>query len=257
MAKKAKRNKRRKVNTRIITIVSVSLALFTVIFAFRYLDEKTIFFNIIDVNVTGSEAYPKDYLVKKSGIVFGEKVYSIDRKEIEKNIEKQEYIKKCNVVYVLPNMINLQIIERNEKYLIHYNNEEIITDEEGYVVSANIHANKLFSIDLFTEINYNVGNKLYLSEYDDLQGINNLLEYTADFDDIDKIKRIELYSNDIIIIKTNYDLDVKMSLLDDIKYNYFYALTIIKTRLNNGEKVDGCLVDFTKGENPVFSYGDE
>lgn len=251
------KRKKRRINTNIITIFSVALAIGTLVFAIKYLDDNTIFFNVMDINVSGCEAYPSDYLVKKSGIAFGEKIYNIDRSVVEENIEQQEYIKKCNLVYVLPNRIKLDIYERDERYLIHYNNEEIITDEEGYVMSANIHDNILFNIDLYTEVDYNIGKKLYISEYDDLQGINMLLKYTESFEEIDKIVRIELYPNDVVVIKTNYDLDVRMSLLDDVKYNYFYALTIIKTRLNNGEQVDGCLVDFTKGENPVFSYGDE
>lgn len=249
--------KRKRVNYKVLSFISIGFAIGSIVMGFRYLDQKTIFFNIIDVNVSGCGVYPKDYLIKKSGIILGEKIYDIDRNNIENLIEDQEYVKDCNVVYVLPNRISLEITERNEKYLINYNNEEIITDEEGYVLSANVHDNPLFVIDLYSEIDYSVGKKLYVSEYDDLEGINKLLEYSDTFEEIDRIKKIELYPNDIIIIKTNYDMDVKMSLLDDVRYNYFYAIKIAKTRLNNGEKVSQCLVDFTKGENPVFSYGDE
>lgn len=251
MAKKKKR-----VNNKIVVSLAFILAVVTIIYGLKYLNEETNFFNISDVTVTGSIVYPGDYLVKKSNIVLGDKIYDVKAKKIEEFLEQQEYIKDCNLVYVIPNRIKLEITERQEKYLINYNNNQIITDENGVVLSANIHNNELFIIDLYSEIEYNIGKKLYISEYDDFIGLNNLISYSDTFNEIDKIKSIELYANDIIVIKTNYDIDIKMSLLEDIKYNYYYAIKIVKTRLGNGEEVAGCLVDFTKGENPVFSYGD-
>lgn len=254
MAKK--KRKKKKVNNKVIVLIAVILALATIIYGLKYLDQETNFFNIADVSVTGCTVYPEDYLVKKSNIVLGEKIYDVKSEKIEEILEEQEYIRDCNLVYVIPNRIKLEIIERQEKYLINYNNNQIITDENGVVLSANIHNNKLFIIDLYSEIEYNIGKKLYISEYDDFIGLNNLLDYSDTFSEIDRINSIELYSNDVIVIKTNYNMNIKMSLLDDVKYNYYYAIKIVKTRLGNGEEVAGCLVDFTKGENPVFSYGD-
>ena len=52
---------------------------------------------------------------------------------------------------------------------------------------------------------------------------------------------------------TEYGTFIKIKLDEDIKYQIVFAMKIINERLNNNLDVTNGLIDFTKGDSPVYT----
>ncbi len=253
--KKRKKKVKRKIRKVYISTVAVIMAAVTVIFCANYLLNRTDIFNIAGFNIEGCKVYSYEYLIGKTGINIGDKLFSIDRKEIEKTLEKEIYVKECKVSYYLPNKVNIKITERKEKFLISHNDDTIIADENGFVLDGNYQNNELFPIESFAPVIYNVGEEVKIDGLHNFNKINELLKYSDSLSENDKIQKIYVYEDSIICLDTKYGMQIKFELNEDAYYSYNFGLAVIKTRLQEGEEIKGCLLDFTKGDSPVFSYG--
>jgi len=54
------------------------------------------------------------------------------------------------------------------------------------------------------------------------------------------------------LLLTEYGTTIKIRLNEDIKYQIIFAMKIINERLNNNLTVSSGLIDFTKGDSPVY-----
>jgi cell division protein FtsQ len=251
--KKRKKKVKKKVRKIYITTVAIILATVTLAFCLNYLINKTDVFNIIEFNIEGNNVYSFEYLVSRTGINLGDNLFSVNRKEIKKMLEKEVYIEDCKISYYIPNRINIKIIEREERYLITYNDNIIVTDKNAYVLDGNLQNNVLFPIESFAPVVYNIGEEIKIDGLYNFNKLNELLQHSDSLNDIDKIQKIYIHENNIISVDTQYGMEVKFELNDDEIYSYNFALEVIKLRLQNGHEVEGYILDYTKGENPVSS----
>lgn len=251
--RKRKKKVKKKVRKIYITTVAIIMATVTLAFCLNYLINKTDIFNIIGFNIEGNNVYSFEYLVSRTGIKLGDNLFSVNRKEIKEILKKEVYIEDCKVSYYIPNRINITINEREEKYLIKYNDDIIVTDENAYVLDGNLQNNVLFPIESFAPVVYNIGEEIKIDGLYNFNKINELLKHSDSLNDIDKIQKIYIHENNIISVDTQYGMEVKFELNDDEIYSYNFALEIIKLRLQEGNEVKGWVIDYTKGENPVSS----
>ena len=253
--KKRKKKIKRKIRKVYISTVAIIMATVTVVFCSNYFMYRSDIFNIVGFNIEGSNVYSYEYLIDKTEIKIGEKLFSVDRKKIEEILKNEVYVEDCKVSYYIPNKINIKITERKEKYLIYYNEDVIIVDENGYVLDGNYQNNELFPIESFTSVIYNIGDEIKIDGLYTFDKINELLQYSDSLSDSDKIQKIYIYDSNVVCVDTIYGMKIKFVLNEEVNYSYNFGLAVIKTRLQEGEEVKGCLLDFTKGDSPVFSYG--
>lgn len=253
--KKVKRKVKRKVNKVATSTVAFILATVTVAFCYNYFKNDTTFFNIKDIVISNNNMYSNDYLIDRADIQIGEKLFDIDRKRVEELLENEVYIKNCKVKYGIPNKIYININERKEKYLITFEDNIIVTDDLGTVLDGNRQNNELFPIESEMNIIYNIGEEIKIDGLSNFSKINGLLDFSETLDDIDKIQKFYIYEKSTIGIDTKYGLHIKMKLDDEMSYNYYFALALIKERLSSNQEVIGCGLDFTKGEGAVFTFG--
>jgi hypothetical protein len=58
--------------------------------------------------------------------------------------------------------------------------------------------------------------------------------------------------NNSFLFKTQYGTAVRIDLSEDINYQIVFGMKIINERLNNNLTVATGLIDFTKGDSPVY-----
>lgn len=248
-----KKKVRKKVRKIYITTVAIIMATVTLAFCFNYLINKTGMFDITGFNIEGNNVYSYEYLVSKMGIKLGDNLFSVNRKKIKEILKKEVYIEDCKVSYYIPNKINIKIIEREEKYLIKYNDNIIVTDKNAYVLDGNLQNNVLFPIESFAPVVYNIGEEINIDGLYNFDKINELLEHSNSLNEFDKVQKIYIHENNIISVDTNYGMEIKFELNNDEIYSYNFALEIIKLRLQDGDEVKGFIIDYTKGDNPICS----
>ncbi len=255
MNSKKKKTKRKKIRKSYISTVAALMATATIIFCIHYLVFEARVFDLNGFKIEGLTMYSSEYIIEKANVVEGQKLYAIDLDEIEKTVEEEAYVKSCKASYYLPNKLNLDIVERKEKFSLTYGDEVIILDKDGYVLDGNYQDVELFPIESYSEVKYSLGEQIEIEGLRDFEKIYNLLEYTQSLEEKDKVSKLYIHEDNIVSVDTFYGMIIKFELDQEEKYSYDFGMTVLKERLILGEVVEGCLLDFTKGDRPIFSFG--
>ncbi|MFA9423186.1 MAG: cell division protein FtsQ/DivIB [Sedimentibacter sp.] len=250
--KRKKNKKRRKFRKLFVSAAAFFTAAVVIVFCLYYMYFKTTYFNLVEVDVSGNEMYEQDYILQQSKIELSSKIFSVDRSKVKENLEKEIYVESANIVYELPNKIYIEIKERQEKYQIFYNNEYIVLDKGGIVLRTATEKNELLSIESLTDVIYNVGDVVQFAGIENIDSIFGTIEYLKSEFGSSTVNSIIVDKNNCILLETEYGTTIKLKLDEDIKYQIIFAMKIINERLNNNLTVASGLIDFTKGDSPVY-----
>ena len=249
---KKKRKKKRKINKVFVSTAAFVLAAVLVAFCIYYISFETEFLNIKSIDIVGNKSYDNDYIVGKSEIQLGEKIFNIDIRKVKENSEKEVYVKSARIVYEFPNRIYIEITERREEYQVIYNNQNIVTDKEGVILNIYNEKIELLTIESLTDVIYNIGDIIIFDGVENINTIFETLEYCNSQFGSETINKLTVIDGNSVILDTEYGTKIKIDLHDDTKYQITFAMKIINERLNNNLTVATDLIDFTKGDSPVY-----
>lgn len=250
--KRKTKKKKKKFRKLFVSTAAFITAAVVVIFCLYYVYFKTEYFKIAEIHVAGNVLYNKDYLIDKSQIEVGKKIFSVDRDEVKTAIENEIYVESARAVYELPNKILIELTERQEKYQVLYNNEYIVTDEKGIVLRTSTGKNDLLTIESLTDVLYNVGESIQITGIENINTIFQTIDYINNVFGSETVKSLSVDSNNSFLLETEYETFIRIKLDEDIKYQIVFAMKIINERLNNNLVVKNGLIDFTKGDSPVY-----
>lgn len=250
--KQKKKKKKKKFRKLFVSTAAFITAAVVVVFCLYYVYFKTPYFEITQVDVAGNVLYQKDYIIEQSHVDEGERLFSVDRAKVKENLEKEIYVESARVVYELPNKIYIEIKERVENYQIHYNNEYIVTDKSGIALRTSAEKNDLLTIESLTDVLYNIGNTAEFAGIENINNIFDTIEYLKVEFGSETVKGITACKDNSVLINTEYGTVIRINLGEDIKYQIVFAMKIINERLNNNLTVASGLIDFTKGDSPVY-----
>ncbi|MDF2521888.1 MAG: putative polypeptide-transport-associated domain protein FtsQ-type, partial [Clostridia bacterium] len=91
-------------------------------------------FNIHTINVTGNVKVSQQEIIRLSALSYQQNIFRINTKETMKSIFQNPYVKKIKISRSLPNVINIDIIEREPMVLVPYLGSYLFMDEEGIVI---------------------------------------------------------------------------------------------------------------------------
>lgn len=250
--RKKQRKRKRKNKKLLVSTAAFITAAVVIVFCIYYVYYKTPYFNLKSIHIDGNFVYNDEYIIEKSGIEREKKLFDIDRLKVKENLEKEVYVESVRVVYQLPNKIFLDIKERENKYQVLFNNEYIIIDKKGIVLTSNIEKIDLITIESYTNIVYNIGESIQFEGIENIEKIFNAIEYLNNEYGSDMIRSFNIDINNSFIFETQYGTSVKIDLGQDVNYQIVFAMKIINERLNKNLTVASGLIDFTKGDSPVY-----
>ncbi len=250
--KRKKNKKRRKFRKLFVSAAAFFTAAVVIVFCIYYVYFETPYFDLIGIDVSGNEIYEKEYILQQSEIELSSKLFSVNRSKVKENLENEVYVESAKVIYELPNIISIEIKERQEKYQIFYNNEYIVTDPNGIVLRITDEKNELLSIESLANVIYNVGDVVEFDGIENIEIIFGTIEYLNGEIGSSTIISMIVAKNNSVFIETEYGTTIKLKLDEDIKYQIIFAMKIINERLNNNLAVASGLIDFTKGDSPVY-----
>ncbi|HCS10872.1 MAG TPA: hypothetical protein DIV40_05380, partial [Clostridiales bacterium] len=250
--KKLRKKKKRRNKKLLVSTAAFITAAVVVVFCIYYVYYKTPYFNLISVDIDGNLTYSDEYIMESSGIETGKKIFDIDRSKVKENIENEVYVESVRVVYELPNKIYLYITERADKYQIFSNNEYIIIDKNGIVLRTTNKKLELLTIESYADVLYNIGDGIQFAGVESIERVFDAVEYLNNEYGSDAIRSCNIDLNNSFIFETQYGTAVRIDLSEDINYQIVFAMKIINERLNKNLTVATGLIDFTKGDSPVY-----
>lgn len=250
-----KKKKKRKFRKLFVSTAAFITAAVVIVFCIYYVYYKTNYFDLREIKVNGNSVYSTEYLIEKSQISLKQKIFSIDRNKVKNTLEDEVYIQKARVVYELPSSIRIELQERTERYQIKYKNQYIITDKDGIILRVSDEKNELITIESLTDVLYNVGETIQFSDIDNIGSVFNTVEYINLEYGKATVKSLSILAKNSLLLETEYQTFIKIKLNNDIKYQVVFAMKIINERLNNNLDVTNGIIDFTKGDSPVYTEG--
>ena len=224
-AKKDSRKKRRK----IILISWGFVFIATVIFCAVCFQ---IFFKLNRITVENCTKYTKEQVLQGSGLVIGENLYKLDKKTIQKNIDKNlPYIAHATVTRIWPSTISINVSETNDNTYIDFGGSYYILSEELRVLEKTgdierIESQNILHLYCGTVKKCIVGEYLELADHDNTFTIIEIMKNMKKANVLEECSELNL--NNKFDITFTYQKRYKVKLGDgydtDIKIDFMKAI---------------------------------
>ncbi|EOD01263.1 cell division protein FtsQ/DivIB [Caldisalinibacter kiritimatiensis] len=238
---------RKKKNGLMFIMMILTISIFLILFT------KTVFFQVSKIEVIGNNVLNKEKVILASGIMENENIFKINVKQAEKNLLLHPYIKKVDIYRKIPNRILINIEERKEIITIPCVSSYIYLDEEGIVLDilAEKKDTTLVKVRGLKVKNITKGEKIILEENQNINGIIELVKKCEDVDMIEMIDYVTMNDESILVIALKTGTKVALNAQDNVKYKLEFTKEILKKREEENLELKG-MIDFTKGDNPIF-----
>lgn len=208
-------------------------------------------YNISKIIVSECDNYTSEEIIETSGIVLGQNIFKISKKDIISKIEQLPYIESCEVDRNLPSVLRLNIKERTGKYVAYAKDsgQYVRLDKTGVILEV-IDVSKMETETLMFGLNFDdiieLGQKLTEMEFTKLEAYERIKKVYDENEIEAKITSVEFKDSDIIL-----SLNDKLNVIIKENNELEYKLSFLKTILKEIEGVSGTL-DMTQ-ENPTYS----
>lgn len=91
-------------------------------------------FNIQEIQVNNINKLSADTVISLSGLTKGQNIFRLFTNKIEENIKQEPYVDSVEVKRVLPNKIEINIIERERNYSLEFLNGYAYINNQGYIL---------------------------------------------------------------------------------------------------------------------------
>ena len=92
-------------------------------------------FGVHDVMLYGRVNADREKILAKTGIKYGQSIFSVDIRQIKENIESMGWIKSASVERSFPDRINIKIVERKPIAIWQYKKKLHLIDKDGIVIT--------------------------------------------------------------------------------------------------------------------------
>lgn len=227
-------------------------------------------FSINRIEVRGAVHYTEENLISLSGVIKGENgfrqvgsspgsILTLRAGNAEKAIRKGcPYIKTVKVRYILPGSMVIDVEERNAAATVPFMGTSLLIDRDGLVLEtiSPDAGQKLPSIKGLRFKSYELGKKLEYENPEALEAAFNVLDEIQSVDKseggklYDKVDSVDVSDLNAMVLSLESRIRVNLGDIQDLNYKLSSTKTIFE---KNIKKADKGILDFTSGENPVFT----
>ena len=246
-----KDRKRKKFRRKIIAKIILFLTLAAIIIGAIVLCLTSPKFNINKIVVKGQKKVLEKDILELSEIKIGSNIFTFSKKKVCDKLETNPYIKDAVIKKKYPNIVEIEILERKEKYSIKMKEDYLYISENGYMLGNSQNELGLFVIEgMSQEVKLN--SQITKENLKLLYNIS-LIKLAANNYEIEKlISRIDVAD------KNNYHLYIKEKGKDiyfgneeNINTKMMYIVSIME----KNEGIEGTIYvngDFNNNYKPYF-----
>lgn len=210
-------------------------------------------FNIKKINVINNKIIKRAEIIKTSNIKKNINIFKINSLEIQEKIRVNPFIKSVDINRRLPNTIEINVVEREEAFLLQYLTMYLLVDEEGVIMEhldstkSNLPVIKGFNTSV-TENGENIFSKdennnlkIFINEGRKVDILSEIAEFEKDF------------ANDINI-KLNNGILVAFGTLNNVEYKLSLLKEILKDI--NDKDIKAKKIVMNRGSHPILILDD-
>lgn len=209
-----KRNKRNKKVKNILKI----LLLLGVIIGGTIFSMTSPIFNIKEIQVTNNNITPSDTIISLSELKLDENIFKFNKYNVKNKIKENAYIEDVKIHRKIPNVVQIEITQRQPKYSIDFMGKYAYINSQGYILEVTDTNNGLPIIQGISTNEEEIVPNSRLNE-DDLTSLENIIK--------------------IMDIAKENNLDTKVTSIDITNKNqYSIYIQEEKKRIHLGENTN-------------------
>lgn len=212
-------------------------------------------FQIKEITVLGNDKIVYNDIVNRSGIVYGDNIFKLDKELIEKRIEMDPYLDVVSIERKYPDRVIITVREREPAAIIPYLNSYFIIDKEGYILEIKSELGVIeYPIVQGILINsFVVGKRIGVNEEYQLTALQRILDSVYELELQDQISEIRMENIDDIYMVLNTGIQVRIGQALDVKKKLIWLTSEDVQKTING--VLGGVLDVSAASQPVFYPG--
>ena len=209
-----RRNKRNKKVKNILKII----LLLGVIIGGTIFSMTSPIFNIKEIQVTNNNITPSDTIISLSELKLDENIFKFNKYNVKNKIKENAYIEDVKIHRKIPNVVQIEITQRQPKYSIDFMGKYAYINSQGYILEVTDTNNGLPIIQGISTNEEEIGPNSRLNE-DDLTSLENIIK--------------------IMDIAKENNLDTKVTSIDITNKNqYSIYIQEEKKRIHLGENTN-------------------
>lgn len=135
-------------------------------------------FNLKNVNIIGNSVVSSEEILASSGLVNDNSIFKINKASIIKKIKKNPYIESANIKRKIPSTINIEVVERETRFMLEFANAYVYINSQGYMLEI---AQEKVEVPLITGFTTELeeivpGNRLCTEDLKRLQIVIEIME---------------------------------------------------------------------------------
>lgn len=209
------------------------------------------FCNIKKITVIGNEKYSENEIIELSGLKINDNLLRIDNEQAAKNIEDINDLVCKGIKIIFPDTVEIRIYERKNAFTVAYNNNYIIIDREGYILSVSGTLPEYPIVSGFAVSGFSVG-QLIVKEDDFRRSVmENIYNTLEDFTIKREIAELDLANINSIKLITKSGLIIKLGQADKIYEKLQFATAVYDDLASSG--IERGTIDVSTGDSGVYS----
>ena len=132
-------------------------------------------FNIKSIDVVGNNKISSDKIIELSRINDSINLFKLDKKQVSSSIMQNAYIESVEISRKFPNKVELNVVEREAKYMLQFADSYVYINNQGYMLEiSNEKLNIPIIVGFTTDLsNIKAGNRINI---DDLKKMNMVIK---------------------------------------------------------------------------------
>ena len=238
----------KKINRSKIVII-FSFLLIVIIALYTVLNSDML--NSKNIQIKGNKYVKSDDIIKILDVKDDKNIFRYNIKSMETILLSNKYIDKVKIKRILPNTLNINIIEKQIIANLYNEKEYSYIDSDGNFIDKVNEYNKDKNI-VTVYIDYELTNKqdIIFKNEEDRKNLLYLLKYIRKESIYKKIDSIDMTKNKTLNMYTKDDTTILLNINKDLEYN-ISRLGIILSDLQN-KKQKGGEIDLSVGKYALY-----
>lgn len=247
-----KRLEKRRRRNRLIKRIRLIVIIIFLFAAVYLLLTKLPFFSVHNFSVTGNKQVKDNDIVNSSGIIKGENIFKIKKKNAVSRILQEPYIESAEIDRVLPDTLGIKVKEKTDQFMIEQDGKIIYIGKNAEVLSV-VDKKKEVETPLIEGLTVDGAEPLKLLKFKnkkiDSNEFSAFVKGASQSEVYKLIEKITVEGENNVTIHTKNGAKIVFGKLDNSEYKMKFLAEVLKDL--NKKKVKFKLVDFTKSKRVV------
>lgn len=160
-------------------------------------------FNLKNVNIVGNSKVSSEEILSLSGLVHNESIFKVNKASVSNKIYKNPYIENIEIRRKIPSTINIQVVERETRFMLEFANAYVYINSQGYMLEITQEKAEVPLISGFTteleEIN--PGNRLCTEDLKRLQIVIEIMEVAKNNNIANLVTKVDISDTSDYIVE--------------------------------------------------------